>query len=405
MKIGIIGDTHFGAGFNLGKIDPDTQLNSRLLDFSNTFNSIIDNFLRQGVKLVVLTGDIFETRHPTSAQLNVFSRCLTRAVNKGLEIIIVVGNHDQQRTISTTTLDVFHSLELDNVSVYADMGLHTIKDDYGKNIDLFLMPYRDRRMLAADTNADAIEMISDELGRLRARTLNEDKEHCRIIVGHFMMGKPGEFVDPDSFSINELMLPLEIFEGFDATIMGHVHQHEVISKDPVIIYSGSMEKVSFGEKLHKKVSLILDTDNITDFQIIRSNVRALYEMSFDYTENKKLYKQTITDKIIEDIDDYSKTHKIGGAIVKFNARVKDNDLYHVNQNRIKSHILGKDVNYLSSVQIASVATRQLRNKDINEASAVKKAMDSFINGLLESDNVKKRLLKCAMKVMDEVDTK
>jgi len=405
MKMGIIGDTHFGAGFNLGKIDPESQLNTRLLDFSDTFNRIIDNFLQRGVKLVILTGDIFETRHPTSAQLNVFSRCLTRAVNKGLEIIIVVGNHDQQRTISTTTLDVFHSLELDNVSVYSEMGLHTTTDTNGKKVHLFLMPYRDRRMLSADSNSDAIDMIDEELQALRARTLSEDEEHCRIIVGHYMMGKPGEFTDPDAFSINELMIPLSMFEGFDATIMGHVHQHEVVSRDPVIIYSGSMEKVSFGEKLHKKVAIVLDTDDIQNFEIIRSKVRALYEMSFDYTESKKFYKQDITDKIIEDIENYSKTHNVSNAIVKFSAMVKDNDLYYVNQNRIRSQILSKGVNYLSSVQIASVATRQLRNKEITEDLAGKKAMNSFINGLLEPDNMKSRLLKCAMKVMEEVDGK
>ena len=55
------------------RIDQKTQLNSRLLDFSNTFNGIIDKFASRDVKIVVLAGDIFETRRPTSAQLNVFS--------------------------------------------------------------------------------------------------------------------------------------------------------------------------------------------------------------------------------------------------------------------------------------------------------------------------------------------
>ncbi len=50
MKIGIIGDTHFGAGYNMGKLDPKTQLNTRLLDFSNTFNTVIDEFIKRGVK-------------------------------------------------------------------------------------------------------------------------------------------------------------------------------------------------------------------------------------------------------------------------------------------------------------------------------------------------------------------
>ena len=82
-KIAIIGDCHFGAGYNMGNIDPKTQLNTRLLDFSNTFNKIVDRFSKKNVKTIILTGDIFETRHPTSAQLSAFSTCAQRANEPG----------------------------------------------------------------------------------------------------------------------------------------------------------------------------------------------------------------------------------------------------------------------------------------------------------------------------------
>ena len=139
MKIGIIGDTHFGAGYNLGKTDPKTQFNSRLLDFIHTFNSIIDEFISRDVRMVVLTGDIFETRHPTSAQLNAFSKCVQRAIKKNLEVVIVVGNHDQQRTIATTTVDFFNSLETPGMSIYGNFGVHTVKDECGNNVNFILM--------------------------------------------------------------------------------------------------------------------------------------------------------------------------------------------------------------------------------------------------------------------------
>lgn len=401
MKIGIIGDIHFGAGFNLGKVDPATQLNTRLIDFSNTFNYIIDKFLEDEVESVVLTGDVFETRHPTSAQLNAFSVCLSRAVNKGLEFVIVVGNHDQQRTISTTTLDIFNSLNLKNVTVYADMGLHTVSTPEGP-VNLFLMPYRDRRMLSAETSEDAVNMVQKELQSLRAKgdSLNP---HKNIIVGHYMMGSMVGAINQDAFSINELVLPLDTFAEFDATIMGHIHQHEILSRDPVIIYSGSMEKVSFGEKAHRKISIILDTNDIKKFKIIKNNVRTLYEMNFDYSQNRnKLYKSEINKMIIQDIDEYCQKHDITGAIVKFIAKVKDNDLYYVNQSAIKDYINSKGIEYLASIQISSVVSRQLRNKDITEDISGKKAMGSYINSLTEPDAVKKKLLKYAADVMQEV---
>ena len=86
MKIGIIGDVHIGASYSLGKTDPETQLNSRLLDYANTFNFIIDTFVKNKVSTVILTGDVFESKHPTTAQLNIFSKCLKRATDFGLKV-------------------------------------------------------------------------------------------------------------------------------------------------------------------------------------------------------------------------------------------------------------------------------------------------------------------------------
>ena len=78
MRIGFIGDPHFGAGFNLGGRDPETQHNTRLIDFSNTFNSIVDGFVAKNVTHIIIPGDIFETRQPSAAQISSFSKCVRR---------------------------------------------------------------------------------------------------------------------------------------------------------------------------------------------------------------------------------------------------------------------------------------------------------------------------------------
>jgi len=400
MKIGIIGDTHFGAGYNLGRLDPDTQLNSRLIDFSNTFNNTIDKFVERNVKVVIITGDIFETRHPTSAQLNAFSKCVQSAINKDLEIIMVVGNHDQQRTISTTTVDIFNSLETPGISVYPNFGVHTIQDEHGNNVNCVFMPYRDRRMMGTKTNTDAIAEIEDKLN-----ILCEDLERPIIVIGHFMMGKAITGENPDSFSINELILPLSMFKDADAVVMGHVHKHAFLSHDPPILYSGSMEKISFGEKHHTKVAVILDTNNIKKVEVIRSNIRNLWEMNFDYTDGEKEFKNQMTDKIILDIEKFNMRWNLKGAIVKLIAKVKENDLYYVNQDKIRECILSKGVQHLSPIQISSVSFRKLRNKNITENISGKKAMASFIKSLIEPEQVKRKLIKFANSIITEVEGK
>lgn len=396
-NIAIIGDSHFGASYNMGSIDPKTQLNTRLLDFSKTFDGIIDKLDKKNVKTVVLTGDIFETRHPTSAQLNIFSKCIQRAIKLGMEIVINVGNHDQQRNISTTTIDVFAALQLPFLHIYQDIAIH--KTD---KADIILMPYRDRRMLEAKTNSEAIEIIKNTL-----EEVSKQSNKKKIVVGHFMLEKSPEGIDPDSFSLNELVLPIDMFKNFDAVIMGHIHKHEIIShKNPVIMYSGSMEKVSFGEKDHRKVSIIIDPNNIEKFEIMKTNVRNLFEINLDYSEEKKLFQDTINDKIMEDIDSFNRDMSIKRSILKVVIKVKENDLYYVDQQLIRNYVLSKGIKYCTGIHVTSINTRQLRNSAINETLSGKKAFAVYIDGLKhESDSMKKSLLKKADEIIEEVEVK
>lgn len=397
--IGIIGDPHFGASYNMGKIDAKTQLNTRLLDFSNTFDRIIDKFVENKVKVAFLTGDIFETRHPTAAQLNIFSQCVQRAISLGIKIIINVGNHDQMRHISTTTVDVFDKLRIPNLQVYQDMGIYNVSD----NSAVILMPYRDKRMMEAKSNLEAISLLRTELNGY----ITELKNKTIIVVGHFMLEKGPTGFNPDSFSMNELKLPLDMFNGCDAVIMGHIHQPEIISIDkPIIIYSGSMDKVSYGEKDHRKSSIVINKNNAKDFKLLESTVRNLFEIEFDYLDSKQLFKNKINDKIYEDIDIFHNKYSIGNSIVKVSIKVKENDLYYINQPLIKEHILSKGVHCCTGIQVMSINSRQLRNSSINETLSGKKAFASYLGDIkIESASLKKKILKCGEEIIDKIEGK
>lgn len=391
-KIGIIGDTHFGAGYNMGKLDSKTQMNTRLLDFANTFNKIIDAHVKRQVKIVVLTGDIFETRHPTATQHKIFSRCVQRAVDLGITILINVGNHDQQRHVDTTTVDIYNSLKIPGVYVFQEMGVHVVD-----NTNIIVMPYRDRRMLGGKTSPDAVKTLIREF-----ESLTSNLKGNKIVVGHFMLEK-GQDLDPDLFSMDELVLPLAMFYDCDAVVMGHIHKHNVVSEqNPIVIYSGSMEKVTFGEKDHNKVSIIFDTNNIQKPEIIKTKTRNLYEISFDYSDLDP-FKSLINEHVTKDIDDFKGNLK--GSICKVMVRIKERDLYYIDQSLIRSHMASKGIKYCTGVQVSAVSSRQLRNNTIDETISGKKAMISFVEGLLIGDQMKKKLLKYAEKVIDEVEVK
>ena len=119
----------------------------------------------------------------------------------------------------------------------------------------------------------------------------------------------------------------------------------------------------------------------------------------------KYFKHNITNKILLDIEKFHMKWNIKDSIVKLTAKVKDNDLYHVSHSQIKEKILEKKVKYLCPLQISAVSFRKLRNKEITEDVSGKKAMASFIKTLVEPEETKKKLIKFANNIIEEVEGK
>lgn len=392
MKIGVIGDVHIGAGFTLGKIDPETQLNSRLLDYQNTFNSIIDKFVDRQVEVVVLTGDVFESRNPHPSQLNILCKCLTRATSKGLKIYIVVGNHDQTRGTSTTTIDIFNHLQLPNIQVFQEPAIQSIEDFH-----LIFMPFRDRIMMNVENNENAYELIKTQV-----QSLIVGKTGTKILIGHFMLENTAEGDNPDSFGIKELVLPLNIFQGVDVVVMGHIHKHEIKSpNDPVVIYSGSMEKNNFGERETDKISIVLNTEDPNNYEILKSDVRPLFDLVLDYSEEEPI-NEKITEKILSDLDEINHETPLKDGIVRLTAKVNGTDLLQVRHQKIKEHLYSKGIHNLVPLQISATSTRQFRNKSIDEHTDSKKAMAAFLDGTSDSVALKEKLQKAAVQVIEQV---
>jgi len=398
MKIGIIGDVHASNSFSLGKIDFDTQLNSRLIDFINTFDKIIDEFADRKVELVILTGDTFDKKSPQPQEINILSKSFMRAVNKNMKILLLVGNHDQQRVSSTTSVDMFNSLSLEKIKAFPEFSVYTTQDESGQDINIVMCPYTDKNSFGVPMPEQAIAMIKQKVEEISSSLKGK-----KICVAHYMLGKTVTGQTSEMFSLNELIVPLDVFSGFDLVVAGHVHSHEILQKDPPIIYMGSMDRLSFGEMRHEKKSLVYDTGPGT-YEFISNKVRDMFEIDLDYSG--KEYKVGINEKIISDIEEYAKTNNLEGAIVKVLIKVGENDSYHINNERLKEFVLAQRVNHLVPIQISTVSTRTLRNKDIDENSDSRAAMEKFIDSLqTETNGIKEKLKKVAREIIESVEGK
>lgn len=397
MKIVILGDTHFGGGYSFGKVDTNTHLNSRLIDFSNTFDYVIDYMINNNVFHFILTGDIFEHRRPQASELSLFSKKICRLTELGIHTYIVIGNHDLIREQKTTTLDVLGSLKLPLVHIYPDID-SAICASYNSSdkINTIFLPYRTREMIDCNSNEEAIKRFTErlqyEIGKL--------EKNPTIVIGHLML--KGTMIGNAVLeaSPGEVVLPLEMFKSVNAVIMGHVHPLMIVKKKPFITYIGSMECKDFGEAKHEKYFLVVENnDKKLSYTFEKLLTRKMYDLEIDqsFAENSK----DVIEKSLLYIENFSKENNLDGSIIRVNIATNEKCLYDLNKDLIKQELKQKyKINFCIGIYPQITSKRQLRKSTINEHGNPITSFNQYLE--LETDaDMRERMRKIGTMIIKD----
>jgi exonuclease SbcD len=70
----------------------------------------------------------------------------------------------------------------------------------------------------------------------------------------------------------ELVLPLSLLknDAFDYVALGHIHRHQVLNREPPVVYSGSLDRIDFGEEKEAKGFVIAEVESgHTEFNFVQ----------------------------------------------------------------------------------------------------------------------------------------
>ena len=140
MRILHFSDLHVGVE-NYGRIDPVTGLSTRLNDFLQSLDEVVEYALEHSVDLVLLAGDVYKGRDPSQTQQREFARRLVRLSAAGIPTFIVVGNHDLPNAVSrATAVEIFPTLGVPNVYVGSSLQTYLIPTKSGP-LQLMAVPW------------------------------------------------------------------------------------------------------------------------------------------------------------------------------------------------------------------------------------------------------------------------
>ena len=252
-------DLHLGME-NYGRIDPSSGLSSRLMDFLQAFDRIVDHALEADVDLVIFAGDAFKNRDPSPTYEREFARRIRRLAEH-VPVFLLVGNHDRPNAAGRAhTMEIYQTLEIPNVYVARDLDLFVIPTRRGR-VQVLAVPWIVRSALLRreemrDRSLPDIEMLMLERLHTLVSTLQQKADPALplIMAAHATVEGAVWGSERSVMLGRDITLPPHLFRHPRVTYgaLGHIHKHQQVIADPPVVYSGSVERIDFGEEREEK---------------------------------------------------------------------------------------------------------------------------------------------------------
>jgi exonuclease SbcD len=260
LKIIHFSDLHLGVE-SYGRVDPATGISSRLLDFLNALDQVVDYALENSVDLVLFCGDAYKSREPSQTQQREFAKRINRLSTSGIPIFLLIGNHDMPNAIGkATTTEIFDTLAIKNVYVSNKPDVYKIETKSGA-IQVASLPWPRRSTLLSkeETKNLNFQQINEKIQQVLTNIINAhvsklDPGLPSILAAHvWVVGAKIGSERLMTIGQEHVLLPGNVANpAFDYIALGHIHKHQVISENPPVVYAGSLERVDFGEEDDEK---------------------------------------------------------------------------------------------------------------------------------------------------------
>jgi len=165
-------DLHVGME-NYGKIDPLTGTSSRVRDFLDRLDELIEHALENEADLAVFAGDAFKNRDPNPTQQREFAQRIKRLADV-MPTLLLVGNHDMPgMPIKASSVDIFQALDVPGVIVGRKPEGQVVETRRGK-VYLAWIPYpmRSRLLSSEEHRGKSIEELQAALAQVVSDNLS-----------------------------------------------------------------------------------------------------------------------------------------------------------------------------------------------------------------------------------------
>ena len=394
---------------NYGKLDPETGLSTRLLDFLKTFDFIVDTAISEKVDAVVFAGDAYKTRDPNPTQQRGFGERVKKITKAGIPVVLVVGNHDTPNAEGkANTLDIYSALEIDNVYISRKPELLEIPTRSG-TLQIVTLPW---------LHKDDYKKVGDKLKSLYDKIKSDSPaiflSHCEVEGASYGSEKGMAIA-------NDVTVPLPLLQDkrLSYVALGHIHKHQILAKNPLVVYAGSPHRIDFGEEKEDKGIVLVDVipspaiggasesllikiatspsaprnDGFSaSFQFIPTNCRKFLSINVDLKPTDSDPTQTILDEI--------EKHDIADCVVRLTINIPSGCDEEIQMDKIKKAL--SSAHYIAGISRNVERAERLKidgQEEVERLTPIE-ALQKYFEAKKISPERQKELSKFAAQLLD-----
>jgi len=269
MRILHLADVHLGME-NYGRLHPQSGLSTRVLDFLRCLDEAISYATQEHVDAVIFAGDAYKSREPSPTLQRELARRVRTLSREGIPIYLLVGNHDLPGLPGKAdAVDIFATLEVPGVTVGRAPGVACLQTPSGPlqvaglpslPRAALLPPEQARPLGQEELSALLVERLVGMLAELAAQV---QPGVAAVLTAHLAVEGAVVGSEANLMAGNELLVPVASLAhpAYSYVALGHIHKHQVVSEGPPpVVYSGSIERVDFGEEAEDKGFVVVELE-------------------------------------------------------------------------------------------------------------------------------------------------
>jgi exonuclease SbcD len=366
----------------------------------------IDIAIEREVDVCIFAGDAYKNQRPNPTFQREFARRIKRLAAEGVPVILLVGNHDMATADrAASSLEIFGVLDVPGVIVADRDEVHQITCRRGQPLQVATVPYPQRSRLLSREQYQNMTMdeLDKEVARLLADTFSdlaaevkEKPDVPAVLTTHLSVSEAKQGSEQSVMIGRDVTILRSLLAdpAWDYVALGHIHKHQELNngQHPPIIYSGSLERIDFGEESERKGFVMARLERgRCDWEFVPVSARPFVTIRTDVTQSEDPMTD-ILDELVQ--------HHLDGAVVRLIIKATEAQEILLDDKLIRQAL--RQASYIASIVRDIDRVQHLRLHGISaEELTPKQALELYLDSKNTPEERKTELLRHAEAIFRE----